>query len=158
MFEQKWTTGSLWGNISIRWNLNFEFTYRYYNNSITLWILWTNNLFSQKIEFKKKKKIVGCTTLLRLWRVSSSHWFHGKFQTHSRAIFINFRFRSIILLRLWNVSSSHTIPCFCQPPRLLLKEHHLWDQLETSHQNLQHQQNISHDCPIKKGCSQLMTP
>ena len=147
--------------ISMRQHFNplkLEFRiYIYYNDWITLWILWTNNLFSQKIEFKKKK-IVGCTTLLRLWRVSSSHWFHGKFQTHSRAIFINFRFRSIILLRLWNVSSSHTIPCFCQPPRPLPKEHHLWDQLETSHQNLQHQQNISHDCPIKKGCSQLMTP
>ena len=65
-------------------------------------------------------------------------------------LLVNFRFRSIILLRLWNVFSSHTTPCFCQPPRPLPKEHHLWDQLETSHQNLQHQQNISHDCPVKK--------
>ena len=45
--------------ISMRQHFNplkLEFRiYIYYNDLITLWILWTNNLFSQKIEFKKKK-------------------------------------------------------------------------------------------------------
>ena len=68
--------------------LEFRIYIIYYNDLITLWILWTNNLFSKKIEFKKKKN-------------SGVHYFASFLESfflslisrkiHSRAIFINFR-------------------------------------------------------------------